>query len=304
MDFIIGIDGGGTKTVGIVADSGGKILGRATLGASNYHVIGETQTKAVLADLSARLLAQVNAERERCVAVCIGMAGLGRPEDQQVIAELCDEIGLPKRRILTHDARIALVGGAERLEGIIIIAGTGSIVYGVKADGTEARAGGWGHLLGDEGSGYDIGLRGLRAVVRAADKRDAPTQLTSLILDALKLRAPNDLIRWVHAAGKDRIAAVAEQVFAAATVGDGVATEIVAGAVHELVLAANVVIDRLTFNQPFHLVLSGGLFTHQPTFVEMLRPRLEELASKAIVGLPKHEPAYGAVLLAQNGGRF
>ena len=296
-EFFIGIDGGGTKTVGLLADQTGHIIAKAESGSSNYHAIGEEQTKQVLSDVVSRLIADANAALESC-AYCLGMAGVASSVDRKVIGRICDEIGLPENRILTHDAQIALIGGAEELSGVIIIAGTGSIVYGIDGSGREAQAGGWGHLLGDEGSGYDIARRALQAVSRAADGRGDRTQLSSLILDALEFSQPRNLIPWVHSVSKDKVAQLAGAVFDAANANDPVAQEILEEAADELTLAARVVIDKLGFSQPFNLVLSGGIFTHQPTFVASVRSRLKNLAPDARVSLPKREPAYGAVQLA------
>lgn len=300
MNYIIGIDGGGTKTVGLLGDSDGTIHARVESGPSNYHVVGEVQTQKVLADLISRLLAQANATLADCTGACLGMAGLARPADQRIIDRLCDEICLTPNRMLTNDAQIALAGGAGKCEGVVIIAGTGSIVYGLNSQGREERAGGWGHLLGDEGSGYDIAWRGLRAVARAADGRGTPTQVTNLILNELGLKQPSDLIPWIHAASKDQVAQLAGQVFAAVDTGGRVARQIIEDAADELTIAAKVVIDRLHFDRPFDVVLSGGIFEHQPGFVAVLRERLEAVAPAAQIGLPKHEPAYGALLLAKS----
>ena len=298
-ELFIGIDGGGTKTVGLLADQAGHIITKAESGASNYHAVGEEQTKLVLADVTSQLIADAGAALESCIH-CLGLAGVASPVDRQVIGRICDEIGLPENRILTHDARIALVGGAEESSGVIIIAGTGSIVYGTDIAGREAQAGGWGHLLGDEGSGYDIARRALQAVSRAADGRGVPMQLSALILDALEFSQPRNLIPWMHSVGKDKVAQLAGVVFHAANANDSVAQGILDEAADELVLAARVVIDKLRFSQPFNLVLSGGIFSHQPTFVALLRNRLDNLAPDARVCLPKREPAYGAVLLAMS----
>ncbi len=295
--FFIGIDGGGTKTVGLLADQAGHIIAKAESRASNYHAIGEEQTKQVLSDVVSRLITDTSATLESC-ACCLGLAGVSSPVDRKVIGRICDEIGLPENRILTHDARIALVGGAEELSGVIIIAGTGSIVYGIDGSGREAQAGGWGHLLGDEGSGYDIARRALQAVARAADGRGDLTSLSSLMLDALGFSHPRALIPWIHSVSKDKVAQLASAVFDAANANDSVAQEILEEAADELTLAARVVMDRLGFNQPFNLVLSGGIFAHQPTFAAWMRSRLKNLAPDARVSLPKREPAYGAVQLA------
>ncbi len=298
-EIFLGIDGGGTKTIGLLADQAGHILAKAEAGASNYHAVGEQQTKQVLSDVVSQLIAGANAALES-VTCCLGLAGVASPVDRKVIGRICDEIGLPENRILTHDARIALVGGAEELSGVIIIAGTGSIVYGTDTAGREAEAGGWGHLLGDEGSGYDIARRALQAVSRAADGRGVPTQLSALMLNALEFSHPRNLIPWMHSVGKDKVAQLAGEVFYAANENDSVAQGILDEAADELALAARVVIDKLGFHQPFNLVLSGGIFSHQPTFVASLRSRLRNITPHARVCLPKREPAYGAVLLGMS----
>ena len=297
--FFIGIDGGGTKTIGLLADQSGHIIGKAESGASNYHAVGEEQTKQVLSDIVSGLISDANASLESCTC-CLGLAGVASSVDRHVIGRICDDIGLPGNRILTHDAQIALVGGAEELSGVIIIAGTGSIVYGIDSEGRDAQAGGWGHLLGDEGSGYDIARRAFQAVARAADGRGDPTLLSSLMLGALEFSQPRNLIPWMHSVSKDKVAQLAGIVFDAASAGDPVAQGILDEAADELTVAARVVIDKLGFSQPFNLVLSGGIFSHQPTFVESMRSRLKYIAPHARVCLPKNEPAYGAVVLAMS----
>ena len=297
--YIIGIDGGGTKTVGILTTETGQHLAQVQSGPANYHVVGETQTQAVLEAVVGKLCEKAGVSRTSPIRFCLGMAGLGRVADRKVIGRICDELGIREDRILTHDAHIALIGGTERQEGVIVISGTGAIVYGIDADGREARASGWGYLLGDEGSGYDIAMRGLRAVARAADGRSHPTELTHRILNRLELNEPNALIRWVHAASRDAIARLAEIVFDTARTADRVAERIVDDAADELVCAAGSVIEQLEFIEPFDVVLSGGNLIHQPVFADRLRRQLTEIQPEASVLLPKHEPAYGAVLLAQ-----
>jgi N-acetylglucosamine kinase len=297
--YIIGIDGGGTKTVGILTTETGQHLAQVQSGPANYHVVGETQTQAVLEAVVGKLCEKAGVSRTSPIQFCLGMAGLGRVADRKVIGRICDELGIREDRILTHDAHIALIGGTEKQEGVIVISGTGAIVYGINADGREARASGWGYLLGDEGSGYDIAIRGLRAVARAADGRSHPTELTNRILNRLELNEPNALIRWVHAASRDAIARLAEIVFDTARTADRVAERIVDDAADELVCAAGSVIEQLEFIEPFDVVLSGGNLIHQPVFADRLRRQLTEIQPEASVLLPKHEPAYGAVLLAQ-----
>ena len=297
--YIIGIDGGGTKTIGILATATGQHLAEVQSGPANYHVVGEAKTQAVLEGVVSELYENAGIPPTSAVQVCLGMAGLGRPADREVIGRICDELGIYRNRILTHDAHIALVGGTEKQEGVIVISGTGAIVYGINTDGREARASGWGYLLGDEGSGYDIAIKGLQAVARAADGRGNQTELTDRILNKLELNEPSDLIRWTHAASRDTIAQLAEVVFDTAKTRDTVADHIVDKAADELVCATVSVIKQLKFTEPFDIVLSGGNLIHQTMFADKLHHRFARIQPEASVQLPKHEPAYGAVLLAQ-----
>ena len=297
--YIIGIDGGGTKTTGILATATGQHLAQVQSGPANYHVVGEAKTQAVLENIVRELHQKAGIPPTSAVRFCLGMAGLGRPADREVIGKICDELGIYQNRILTHDAHIALVGGTEKQEGIIVISGTGAIVYGIHTDGREARASGWGYLLGDEGGGYDIAIKGLRSVARAADSRGGQTELTDRILNKLELNEPSELIRWTHAASRDTIAQLAEVVFDTAKTADGVAECIVDEAADELVCAAVSVIKQLKFTEPFDIVLSGGNLMHQTLFADKLRHQFASIQPEASVQLPKHEPAYGAVLLAQ-----
>lgn len=297
--YIIGIDGGGTKTVGILATATGQHLARLESGPANYHVVGEAKTQEVLNDIIRELYEKAGVPSASSVRFCLGMAGLGRPADREVIGRICDELGICQNRILTHDAHIALVGGIGKQEGVIVISGTGAIVYGINVEGREARASGWGYLLGDEGSGYDIAIKGLQAVARAADGRGERTELTNRVLNRLELNEPSDLIRWVHAASRDTIAQLAEVVFDTARTADTVAECIVDKAADELVCAAAIVIEQLEFTEPFDIILSGGNLIHQTMFADKLRHRFAKIQPEASVQLPKHEPAYGAVLLAR-----
>ena len=297
--YIIGIDGGGTKTIGILATGTGHPLAEVESGPANYHVVGEAETQAVLENIIAALHEKAGVPLGSPVRCCLGMAGLGRAADREVIGRICDELGICQNRILTHDAHIALVGGTEKQEGVIVISGTGAIAYGINTHGREARASGWGYLLGDEGSGYAIAIKGLQAVARAADGRGDPTDLTDRILNRLELNEPSELIRWTHAASRDAIAQLAAVVFETVRITDTVAEDIIDEAADELVCAAVSVIEQLEFTEPFDIVLSGGNLIRQTILADKLRHRFTRIRPTASVQLPKHEPAYGAVLLAQ-----
>ncbi len=299
MDYIIGIDGGGTKTVGLLTTIEGEEIAKTKNGPSNYHVVGVETTYQVLNDIIKTLTAQIDCTRNNFV-ICIGMAGLGREDDKKVITEICDKIEITTQRILTHDAHIALVGGIGKPEGIIVISGTGSIVYGIDSHGNEIRAGGWGYLIGDEGSGYDIAIKGLQAVAKATDYRQSSTILTELYLTQLNLEDPKQLIRWVHAAERNEIAQLSGTVFEGMENGDRIAIGIIETATDELICAVESVIRQATFNDTINIVLNGGNLIHQKVFSDNLKNKLYEKIDNISVMFPISDPVDGAILLAKS----
>ena len=158
-------------------------------------------------------------------AVCLGIAGVDRPHDEGVIRGILRRLGHRETARVVNDAAIALVAGAPGRVGVVVLAGTGSISYGADRNGRTARAGGYGFLLADEGSGYWLGHQSLRATVRAADGRGPDTRLQELVFEALGVASVSELIPRVYEKGlpKHRIAALASLVQAAHDQGDAVA---------------------------------------------------------------------------------
>ena len=308
---VIGIDGGGTKTACEIARLDGAPLGQATGGPSNYQTIGREATRGVLGQvISAAVRAAGRAHGLDVQALCLAMAGVDRPADRAAVTEIATalthdgSLGVhwaPDVRIaIENDAVASLVGGAGRMLGVVVVAGTGSIAFGMNASGERRRAGGWGHLLGDEGSGYAIGLAGLRAVARAHDGRAPATALTDLVLAALHLASPTDLIglaygRW----GVPDVAAIAPLVFRAEADGDAVAAEIVEAAAAELALAGSAVIRGLCLEQEaFDVLTSGGAWQGSTRLRAGFAAAVATAAPRARVTAPREPPVRGAVLLA------
>jgi N-acetylglucosamine kinase-like BadF-type ATPase len=210
-------------------------------------------------------------------------------------------IGFKARTLVVNDALVALVAGAGDAPGVVIIAGTGSIAYGRNAQGHAARAGGWGYLLGDEGSGFWIGRRALSAVVRAADGRGPGTELTERVMTHLKLVRPSDLIHETYYRDLKRaaIAGLAPVVELARAEGDAVASDILAQAARELIVAASSVVSRLEMRGDlFPTILAGGIFKAVPWLAEEVMRLLLEVAPRTQARLLELEPAVGAVRLA------
>ena len=175
MIHVLGIDAGGTKTVCQLADEEGNVLAEARGGGANLQAVGELEVEKVLH----QVMEEAIGDRPVVPAViCLGIAGVDRPDDATIVRAIMKRIGYKAKVIVVNDALVALEAGAPRQPGVVIISGTGSISYGRNAEGEAARSGGWGYVLGDEGSGYWIGRSALRAVLREADKRGPKTVLT------------------------------------------------------------------------------------------------------------------------------
>jgi N-acetylglucosamine kinase-like BadF-type ATPase len=270
--FYLGVDGGGSKTLAVIVDAIGIERGRGRAGSSNHHTAGRDAALAAIhtAVESACLAAGCQTP---LAAAWIGLAGMDRPTDAAPLAGEFERLAGVAR--LTNDAELAL-GGLPGGVGVALIAGTGSIAVGCDARGARGRASGWGHLLGDEGSGYDIGRQALRAVARAADGRGPGSALTERILARWNLTSPEDLLSTVYTdPDKARVAALAELVIAAATEGDTVSRGIVRVAVEELALAALTVASSLDLASPLPLALSGGLLIHHEDLRRLVVERMQ-----------------------------
>lgn len=296
--YALGVDGGGTKTVAIVIDSAGRELGRGRAGPSNHHTVGEPPAAANLELAIGEALAQAGIPRVG--AACLGIAGSGRPEDARIMERLARPALGDTALSIVNDALIALVAGTGgRRYGVVVIAGTGSIAYGVDASGREWRAGGWGYILGDEGSAYAIARWGLIAALRARDGRGPATTLVERFTARLGLAELEDVPFLIHDLDVPEMAMLAPLVVAVADEGDTVAHRILAGAGEELALAAQAVIAGLDWaGQPFPVILSGGVFQPGGVVVQMVRERLVASTPQAQVILREREPAWGAALLA------
>src|SRR6185503_10631274 len=296
--YVLGIDAGGTKTVCLLADAQGAIVAEGRGPGANLHSAGELAVEKVLHQVMESALGDRDIT---LAAICLGLAGVDREDEARTVDAIMRRIARHSRVLVVNDALIALVAGAGDAPGIVLIAGTGSIAYGRNARGEAARAGGWGHMIGDEGSGYWIGREALSAVMRAADGRGPATRLTTAILGHLNLNDESRLPRIVYDRETPRmtVAAMGPIVQEAAEQGDAVARRILERAVGELVLGAQSVASRLEMRgDEFTFFLSGGAFRVVPWLVGELSRRLVEVAPRCQVEMLNEEPAVGAVWLA------
>ena len=295
---VLGIDAGGSKTLALLADEDGRVVGEGRSGGANLQTHGELHVEKTLHAVIDQAL---GAQGQAPSAVCLGLAGVDRANDGNVIRDIMRRLGFKSRTLIVNDALVALVAGRGEGPGLVLISGTGSIAYGVGAAGTAARSGGWGSVFGDEGSGYWIGRRALAAVARGADGRGPQTRLTKLVLEHLGLARPESLVAEIydHANGRRSIASLGQTVDRARAEGDAVATEILRDAAAELFLAASSVVSRLDMRgDGFPTFLSGGILRGVPWLAAEVTRRLAEFAPRSLVSLLEVEPAMGAVRLA------
>lgn len=294
----MGIDAGGTKTVCYLAGADARLVAQSHGPGANLHAVGELAVENVLHGVMDDVL------RDRSIVpsvICLGMAGVDRRADADIIQRIMRRIGYNARIVVTNDALVALVAGVDDEPGVVIVAGTGSVAYGRDASGKAARAGGWGYILGDEGGGYWIGRHALRAVLRQADGRGPTTSLTPRILKYFGVARPGELIHAVYGETLNpaRIAAVAPLVQAATDEGDAVATRILDTASAELVACATSVVAQLAMRETaFTLVLAGGIFKSMPALVRLVAGSLTSACPLATLLELNREPAHGAVRIA------
>ena len=295
---VLGIDAGGTKTLCLLADEHGAVVGEGRGPGANLHVAGELELEKVVHEVMEQAIG------DRAIApaaICLGIAGVDREDEARTVRAIMRRIGYKSRTLVVNDALIALVAAAGDAPGVVIIAGTGAIVYGRNGAGEAARAGGWGHMIGDEGSGYWIGREALSAVMRASDGRGPDTRLTPEILAHFEVADVSRLPRLVYDRAQPRmaVAALGPLVQRVSEQGDAVAARILERAADELALAAGSVTARLEMRgDAFSFYLAGAIFRLVPWLAGELSRRLIEVAPRCGVQLLDQEPAQGAVRLA------
>ncbi len=252
----VGVDGGGTRTRAVAIDEGGRVLDTPTTRANGpSSLIDPVQPgrSADAVEMTVRTLAAVLGREPPWEAIWTGLAGAGNEAARaEVEADLAGR-GLAGVVVVGTDVEAALEDAFPDRPGILLVSGTGSVAAARLADGGVRRAGGWGALLGDEGSGYAVGLAGLRAAMRMLDGRDRATELLPAVLEWSGVPGAADLTAWASTASKGEVAALAATVVAAAESGDPVAGRILADAVEALV-------DHVTaLDQPGPVALTGGM---------------------------------------------
>lgn len=298
MDLLLGVDGGGTHTTVWIATSAGEVLGRGAASGSNPRALGfAAATSAILAARDAALANAGLPADAPLSAACLGIAGVGRPVHRVQLQEWAESISLANRCQVVTDIEPILAAGTPAGWGVALISGTGSSCFARSPNGETLQVGGWGYLLGDEGSGYDLSLRALRLATQTADGRADAHALLAAVLDHWQLAAPTELVAHVYEKGLTRpdLATLTRPILALTGAGDIDALRLLDHAAADLAQMAVTAVRRLALHDA-PLALAGGLLVASGELRARLAERLDAGWGAITVVA---DPVMGALLLAR-----
>jgi len=291
--YVIGVDGGGTKTELVLIDLSGNVVGKERVGSTNYQAIGAEKLRDELLEGFSALTNATNVAIDRIDHIFLGLAGAGREKDQEEIKALFDDTVFSSKITVNSDAIIALAGAFGTTEGIIIIAGTGSICFGSNDEGKIVRSGGWGYLLGDEGSGYYIGREAIMASLKDLDGRGEKTKLKEKLVERFDIDRIDKIIPLIYQNKIDRveIANIAPLVFELANQGDLVSNEIIRKTGLEMGLLAKAVANQLGLSgEEIQLALIGSIFKQKDLLINSISKELYEISWNVTIMEPRFQP--------------
>ena len=302
MKYLIGMDGGGTKTKCILTDIYYNPIYETIGGPSNFLVIGTETVSETILNLINECVSSQKISVEDIEAIVLGTTGGGRRNDAELLEKKIFEDAKQKSLTINKfrvesDARIALEGSFTGKAGSILIAGTGSIMFGKDEAGEIHRVGGFGRFIGDEGSGYRIGRIGLNAVARYFDGRSKPTKIADLLEQEFSISTSEQLITEVYR-NNFNIAAVAPLVFDAAESGDKIAQRILEDEADELLLHISAMKTKLNV-ELLKVSLIGSLLTTANYFSYLFNEKVIRRFNDVQIKEAEHSPEFGAALMAK-----
>ena len=305
--LVIGIDGGGTKTIAWLAelnrassDSNPRVLGKGSAGPSNQRAVGPMMATGNLDAAIESAFSDAALPRATVAAACLGLAGADRDSDRRVIQDWAGAARVATRVAVVNDAIPLLYVDHGTGSGVAIIAGTGSLAWGRNDSGQTARSGGWGYLFGDEGSAFSIGRAVLAAVSQAVDGRGEQTSLTADVLSSLRLSSPQEIIAAIYGSEVPRavVAQMASLAFSAAAQGDLAANTILQQAAEDLAAMVVVTARRLKLLPLPLLAMTGAVLIQNPDFRLRVSKRIEAAEVQVLNAVLATDPVSGAVNLA------
>lgn len=300
MQYVVGLDGGGTKTQMQIIDMTGKIILTARAGSLNYNSVSKEELSNTIESLM-NILCELPEGISNCKGICISTAGISNKEAIEFITENLVSRGLNCDIHIVGDHEAALYGAFGKPEGIVLISGTGSICFGMNREGIRHRTGGYGHLIDDEGSGYAIGRDILKVAVQTYDKRISDSVILDLVLKELNCNSIEDIIRYTYNPNwnKANIAALAPLLLKAMEEGDVHANHICKKAVDNLVNLVLPTAEILNLKEG-NLALLGGILTHYIPIKEMLIQKLSMVLPTLKIITPLNDSVTGAAKIALN----
>jgi len=296
------MDGGGTKTKCVVTDEKMAVVYESKGGASNFLIQGVEKVSEMLSDIIIEAVSELKIKYEDIGGFVIGTTGAGRRNDAETLEKGIVEsfyakgIKIDKIRV-ESDARVALEGSFAGKPGSILIAGTGSIMFGKDKEGVIHRVGGFGRFLGDEGSGYSIGKKGLIALSKCFDGRGRETLLREIVAKTFNITDTSELITEIYKNNFD-IASVTPSVIEAAQKGDPICVSILEEESEELILHLKSMYLKLN-EEVMNLSLIGGTITTDNLYAKIFAAKVDELKTIKIIE-PIYEPAIGAALMSKS----
>jgi N-acetylglucosamine kinase-like BadF-type ATPase len=294
VQYVIGVDGGGTKTVAVAYDLKGNVLGEGRSGFSNVMVDFKKATKHILAAIHQ---AQQNLQKEDCKFIYLGIAGSEGIENKDELIKIITDEFQTKINVV-NDSIIAHAATLKGEDGILAISGTGAIAIGIKAE-KSVFTGGWGHLLGDEGSGYWIVMEAFRQMIVETDESLALCQLSEALLKEMGYSDPQDIKLFAYSRPKAEIAKLSRVVTRLADKGDKTACRILYDAGQRLGRMTWNCCEKLGYDDQVVIGLSGSIFEHIPQVLDSYKQFLSSKIQVPIELILDEVPATkGAYYLA------
>lgn len=299
MKYVVGIDGGGTKTNCVFADESGESIIESSGGPSNFLTIGNDKASSNLLSIIESGLAKLNSSFENISIILAGISGAGRKFHADNFRESLHN-KFPKNNYklyIESDARIALEGALAGKPGAILIAGTGSVIFGKDESGKIHRVGGFGRIVGDEGGGYSIGFKTLKMISKMIDGREADGDILKKFRTIFNINSDDDLISLVHNPGFD-VSSIALFTIKSASEEIAEAKKIIDEESDELINHIKVIKNKLNLS-PLKLALIGSLVENKNYYSELLIKKISGIKDVELTE-KKYSPEMGAVLMAKN----
>jgi glucosamine kinase len=298
--YVVGVDGGASKTVALVGNSHGRILGRGETGPSNYHNIGVAAARKAIKDAVIQAQRQAGLSRTEPEIVVVALAAVDSAADRYVARRFVRNMRIARTSFVVHDSVAALYAATQGKPGVIVISGTGCVAAGISQKGEYVRVGGWGYLIDDEGSAFDIGRKALKKAFRMMDGRVRRTKLMSVLKRRFRVKMFSDILNVIYVNGMsvEQIARLAPLVAKAAK-HDEICREMLNEAGTSLAELACTVARRLKMSRDsFPVATFGGSFKSGHYLLKPFVARIRKDCPHAHVVRLKIEPARGALLLA------